>query len=359
MPNKRIGLIFMLCCIVTTIFAQVSFHVHIDSVEFYIGEQTRLTLDLVTNKSQNIILPKYKSGDEIIPNVEVVEVSKPDTTQLNEGKKLKIQQQYVITAWDSTFYNLPPFIVSVDGQQYETESQPFRVLMMEVDTLHVDQFFPPYDVMEPSFAWEDWQWVVLFSFLAPILFLIAIYLYDRARKGKPIVTIKRRKKVLPPHRVAIEEIERIKTDRKWTEEDSKEYYTMLTSTLRTYIQNRFNFNAMEMTSGEIIERLTAEENAGSLDELREIFTTADLVKFAKHSTLINENDANLVAAVEYINQTKQEMDVNAKPEPEIIKITDKKRMNQVLTMRIVALVATLAALTLVAWIAWRTADLLM
>ena len=34
--------------------------------------------------------------------------------------------------------------------------------------------------------------------------------------------------------------------------------------------------------------------------------TADLVKFAKYSTLINENDANLVSAIDFINQTKLE-----------------------------------------------------
>ena len=44
----------------------------------------------------------------------------------------------------------------------------------------------------------------------------------------------------------------------------------------------------------------------SLDELRVLFQTADLVKFAKYSTLINENDMNLVNAIEFINQTKIE-----------------------------------------------------
>ena len=34
--------------------------------------------------------------------------------------------------------------------------------------------------------------------------------------------------------------------------------------------------------------------------------TADLVKFAKYSTLINENDKNLVSAIDFINQTKLE-----------------------------------------------------
>jgi DNA replication initiation complex subunit (GINS family) len=44
----------------------------------------------------------------------------------------------------------------------------------------------------------------------------------------------------------------------------------------------------------------------SLDELRQLFMTADLVKFAEYSTMINENDANLVNAIDFINQTKQE-----------------------------------------------------
>jgi hypothetical protein len=63
---------------------------------------------------------------------------------------------------------------------------------------------------------------------------------------------------------------------------------------------------MEMTSSEIIERLTASQDQQALDELRQLFTTADLVKFAKYSTMINENDANLVSAIDFINQTKLE-----------------------------------------------------
>jgi CHASE3 domain sensor protein len=89
-------------------------------------------------------------------------------------------------------------------------------------------------------------------------------------------------------------------------ENQKEYYTKLTDTLRKYIEERYGFSAMEMTSSEIIERLMSTGDQQSLDELRQLFTTADLVKFAKYSTMINENDANLVNAIDFINQTKLE-----------------------------------------------------
>jgi hypothetical protein len=213
--------------------------------------------------------------------------------------------------------------------------------------------------MELPFLWAEWR-TIAFGGLLFLLMLACIgVLFYHVKHGKPIVRFIRRKKKLPPHQVAMDEIERIKSERKWAEEDSKEYYTLLTDALRNYIRDRYGFNAMEMTSSEIIEQLIAENNEEALDELREIFRTADLVKFAKYSTLINENDANLVAAVEYVNQTKIEVDPNAKPEPEIIKETDQKRLTQVKMMRIAMVVLVVLSVALLAWMVWRSTDLLM
>lgn len=342
-----------------TINAQVLVDVKVDSLQLLIGEQTDITLGVTLGLKQKLQLPKLKNGDQLIPNVEVVNVQHPDTNLLDEGKRMEIIQRYTITAWDSSLYYLPPFEVNVDGKKYKSKSLAIKVYTVDIDTLHTDRFFPPHTIMDVPFAWSDWRNIVMYSFVVVILLLICVVLFYHIVNGKPIVRIIRRKKVLPPHKVAIIEIERIKADRKWAEEDSKEYYTLLTDTLRTYIKDRYGFNAMEMTSSEIINRLIEDNNEDALSELREIFTTADLVKFAKYNTLINENDANLVAALEYINQTKQEVDPNAKPEPEIIKETDKKRMNQVLTMRIVMGVLIVISICLTCWLIWRSVDILL
>ena len=78
-----------------------------------------------------------------------------------------------------------------------------------------------------------------------------------------------------------------------------------------------------MTSFEIIQHLQEVNDETAIAELRELFQTADLVKFAKYSTLINENDRNLVSAIEYINQTKIE-EPEQKPEPEVIVVEEKR-----------------------------------
>ena len=339
--------------------AQVLVDVKVDSLQLLIGEQTDLTLGVTIGAKQKLQLPAFKKGDEIIPCIEIVDIQRPDTNYMNEGKRMEIIQRYAITAWDSSLYYLPPFEVTVDGKKYKSKSLAIKVYTVDIDTLHTDKFFPPNGIMDVPFAWSDWKNVVYCSFLVVFLLFICVVLYYHIVIGKPIVRIIRRKKVLPPHKVAINEIERIKADRKWANEDSKEYYTLLTDTLRTYIKDRYGFNATEMTSAEIIDRLISENNEEALSELREIFTTADLVKFAKYVTLINENDANLVAALEYVNQTKQEVDPNAKPEPEVIKETDKKRMNQVMAARIIMGILIVISLCLTCWLIWRTVDILL
>lgn len=338
--------------------AQVQVDVRIDSLQLLVGEQTGITLDVTADANKKIKFPELKPGMELVPNVEIVAVDAPDTTVLNEGKRLSISQKITITAWDSAFYYLPPFEVMEDTVVYPSKSLALKVLVYDVDTLNLDKFFPPHPHMELPFAWSDWRGVTYATISLILLLAIAFALFDRARKGKPIVRIIRRVKKLPPHEVAISEINRIKTARMWAEEDSKEYYTLLTDALRNYIQERYNFSAMEMTSGEIIQHLLEVSDEQALQELKEIFRTADLVKFAKWSTFMGENDANLVAAMEYINQTKQEPDPNAKPEPDIIKETDQQRLTQVRLMHVVSGILAVTALCLLAWVIWRSIDLL-
>ena len=78
------------------------------------------------------------------------------------------------------------------------------------------------------------------------------------------------------------------------------------------------------TSAEIIDYLQESNDKEAIEDLRQLFQTADLVKFAKYAPLLNENDMNLVSAVEFINQTKVEPDPNEKSAPTEITIEEKR-----------------------------------
>ena len=355
--NRVVAFFAIALFVVSSLTAQVSVIARLDSVEFYVGQQDGLELQVSFPSTQKLQLPPFKKGMEILPNVEIVDIANPDTLFLNDGKHLQVTQRYIITAWDSSFYYLPPIEVKVDTTIYESKSLAFRVFTLDVDTINSDRFFPPRDIQELPFSWDDWKQIAYGVLTVIPLAALIVFLTIMIHKGKPIFRIVRRKKKLPPHQVAITEIQRIKHERTWSAEDNKEYYTQLTDALRVYIQERYGFSAMEMTSSEIIERLTRDGDETSLDELREIFRTADLVKFANWSTQINENDANLVSALQYVNDTKIEEDPNKAPEPEIIKETDKQRQLQVGIMRVVIIIAILAITFIIGSIAWRLYDM--
>jgi len=340
-----VGLFLLLLLLPVLSFAQVVFEARIDTLVLLIGEQRELTLDVTCGAQQKLKMPDLRPLQPLTDKVEIVDFLSSDTTRLDEGKRMQVQNRYSITAWDSAFVYLPPFTVEVDGQPYQSKSLALKVIMIPVDTVHVDRFAPPKDIQNNPFSWDDWKPAIWLLVLNQLLVIALLWLYGRWRENKPIIRFVKRKVKLPPHQVAMSEIERIKGERKWAEEDSKEYYTQLTDTLRTYIKERYGFNATEMTSSEIIERLLQEQDETALAELRQLFTTADLVKFAKWTTLINENDANLVSAIDFINQTKMEVDPNAKPEveeiPEEVKQSQKRSFAAKVVMWLMGFVAVL------------------
>ena len=302
---KKISIVILLILSVLPIKAQVEVKTQIDSTEILIGQQAHITLDITIKSGMKIAFPEYKPQQNITPGVEVLEQSIPDTSSLSD-ERLKISRVYTLTSFDENIYYIPAMNVKVDGKDYKSKELALKVLTVEVDTLHPEKFYPPKDVQNNPFKWEDWSALFWMGLLLTVLALLVYYLYTRYKENKPVIAKVKFVKRLLPHQKAMNEIERIKADNLVSSENQKEYYTKLTDTLRKYIEERFGFSAMEMTSSEIISSLKANGDNEMIKELNELFETADLVKFAKYSTLINENDNNLVNAIQYINTTKME-----------------------------------------------------
>ncbi len=285
--------------------AQVVVEQTVDSVAILIGQQTQLRLAVTLPQGSHLQWPALKAAQYVVPGVEVVEAHAADTVG-SEGSQLKVEKVYTITSFDEKLYSIPGLAVKVDGKSYKGGTAALKVITVDVDTLHPNQFYPPKDVQDNPFLWAEWSPYVWLSLLVLVLALVAFYLLVCLHENRPIIAKIRIVRHVPAHQRALGEIEKIKAGRLQASDDQKTYYTQLTDTLRKYIEERFGFNAMEMTSSEIITRLQQSGDPKMLSELQELFTTADLVKFAKYSTMINENDLNLVNAIHFIDETKQE-----------------------------------------------------
>ncbi len=325
----------------------VTVNAEIDSCQRLIGEQAKITLEVTANSGSRIVFPTF--DDELVEGVEIVHKAVPDTQYFNDRKRIEITEVYTVTSFDSSLYVIPPFEVLVDGDPYFSKELAMAVYMMPVDTANVDSFFGPKDIWRTSLSWADvqdsfWLFVVLLLLSVAFGWVLVRYL-----KNKPIIRIVKIKPKLPSHVVALNEIERIKNNDKWRAGGlSKEYYTELTDAIREYLNNRFDFNATEMTTAEIVDNLMRVCDKEAYKELEELLVMADLVKFAKFEPPMNENDRNILNAIEFVNKTKVAESEQA-PQPTEKKIVNKrsKREKRLLLLTVVVLgVAAVALLVM-------------
>ena len=331
----------------------------IDSLQMLIGQQTILHLKATARKGAKVVMPSFKPQVQIVPGVEVVEQSKGDTMHLGDNQMV-VSRDYTITSFDEKVYAIPALNVKIDGKNCHGNPLALKVLTVPVDTVHSNQFYPPKTVQENPFLWSEWSFAFWLSFLLLIVCGAMLYLRNRLKKNKPIIARIRIIKRVPAHEKALKEINYIKQHHSTSnQETQKEYYTHLTNALREYIVNRFGFNAMEMTSTEIIENLRASGDQKMIDELRMLFSTADLVKFAKYEIPMNENDANLVNAINFIDQTK----TNELPKEEKIVPTlsseDQKSQQQRRLIKTLLWIGGFSAVAILGYIIYQVVMLLM
>ena len=315
--NKKV-IIFLICFLETLsagVFANdFSVSARLDSSQIQIGEQTKLHFEVLQPAKGKVIMPIFR--DTVVSGVEVVKALKPDTIHLENGR-IKINQNYLITAFDSGYYTIPSIRFALGQQIAATNPIALRVNTVKVD-VKKDDIKDIKSVMDAPFSWKElfkWIGLVLGALLivALIVYLLMKYVF---KKDITILPAKEEVK-LPPHVVAIGKLEKIKTEKLWQTGHIKEFYIQLTDVIREYMQNRFGISALEMTSDEILRAINSVPEAKLVrDNLYQVLKLSDLVKFAKFVPLQNENDLSLVNAYILVDKTKQEEVVPEQPEKE-------------------------------------------
>ena len=311
----------ILACLALPAFSQVTINASIDSLQLFIGEQTQVKIEVSCPADGELVMPTY-SDNMLMEGIEILGEVKTDTQYLNKRKHMIVTQAYTVTSFDTAFYYIPPFEVLVDGQPYESNSLALMVMTFDVDTANVEAIYPIKDIMKRPLTFVEVLPLGGSIVLVIVLCFLIPFLLTRYRDNKPILRRVTIAPKLPPHQVALQEMERIKEEKSWLRDDVKQYYTELTDALRGYMEERFGFNAKEMTSDEIITKLNEQPDKEWIGELRELFQMSDLVKFAKYKPLINENDMNLINAIDFINKTKVEVTTPAEPEVQEIVVKE-------------------------------------
>jgi len=301
-------------------FAQnFSVQAKIDSVAMWLGDQCNVTFEIYQNADIKVTAPIF--SDTLISGIEIVEKPKIDTIANQDGS-LKITQTYLVTSFDSALYYIPPFPFASGQDTIFSDNLSLKVVSPEVQmdtTQNVPILADIKGLEKAPINWQLIKKILLWSIPVWLLLALIIWLIIKFVIKKPIIIQEKPIIKRPAHEIAFEKLEEIRKEKIWQQGRAKEYYTQLTDVLREYLENRFDVPTFEKTSSEIIDSLQfiKKEYSEQLNSLRRIFTTSDLVKFAKFIPDINENNAVLNNSEDFVSETiLKELEQNEKVKEE-------------------------------------------
>ena len=145
----------------------------------------------------------------------------------------------------------------------------------------------PSDAIGPLQLKFPWWLVTIIAFFAVIIWgLIIYYLMKVSVKAKipemRIVKLKR-----DPHVIALEALGALENKKSWEKGDFKSHYFGVSEILKAYFGGRYNFDAAESTTTELLEslreRAVHESSLGGsiVNKVKELFGDLDFVKFTE------------------------------------------------------------------------------
>lgn len=220
----------------------------------------------------------------------------------------------LLTSFDEGLYELPAVEVLLRHSDGVTDRREFEGRFLDVTAMPVDTAsFEVHEIKDqiryPVTFREVFPWVaasvMLATLIAGLIVLIVVLVHRRRRKTEGPKE--------PAHITALRRLDALRGPDNWTPQHQKATYSALTEALREYIADRYEFPAMEMTSREIMDGLSSCEMLPELYAgLERLFSTADYVKFAKHTAPEEENVAAVPLAVRFVTETyRRELDADA------------------------------------------------
>ncbi len=311
--------------------AQVTLNVKMDTNMLLIGDQTKFSMQASFPKDVDVVFPVF--SDTIIDKLEIISIAKPDTVVVDEI--IKLTHAYTVTSFDSGWYEIPPLDFGIkwaDSDLLDTiKSNPvyFGVITMPIDTANSDAIT---DIKAPLGAPITFKEIAPFAGVGLgvlLLAFLAYYLYMRFGKKEPIFVRKEKPKE-PAHLIAFRNLDALRTEKLWQGGRNKAYYSGLTDVVRTYIEDRYSVPAMEQTTDEIrlaLKNMSALEQ-GLKSELFEVLSRADFVKFAKATTMPDENEKSMEFAYRFVEKTKFEPEVEAAEDSSIEQEASSEKMDK-------------------------------
>ena len=117
---------------------------------------------------------------------------------------------------------------------------------------------------------------------------------------------------IPPHVLAFQALQSLIGKGLLEKDECKPFYTELSMILRAYLEGRFNLNAPDETTEEIVEEMSRspELDGSQRNILQEFMRQADMVKFAKGHPDRSTMESAFATTKQFVEETKQPEEKN-------------------------------------------------
>lgn len=270
-----------------------------------IGDHFDLEITVDKDQLQIVDFPAFKDN-KLTEYIEILEESAVDTLS-HEGRRVRLGKRYRLTTFEEGVHPVGHFpVLYVDKNIVDTLLSADS-LILEVGTFEIDTTTMTIRDIKPTMGaplkfgeisgYIGWGLLILAA-IALVVWRIICLRRNLTVFGKP-------KPVEPPHVAAIRALEALHNQKLWQNNKHKQYYTRLTDILREYLDGRYGIPAMEMTTEETLADLAEWKiPVKNFTQLKDLLSTADLVKFAKYVPEADYNEAAYTGAYYFVENTK-------------------------------------------------------
>ena len=230
-----------------------------------------------------------------------------DTLSYQKKKGLAdIRGTVILSPFEAGKYNMDTLPVGIASAKGVIDTLLFEPVQFEVTTIPVDTAtFEINDIKEQIKYPVTFKEVLPYSLAVLVLAaltVLAVILFKRAAARKKEAESKE-----PAYIVALRTLENYRGDKYWAPEKQKAFYSGITDALKFYIEDRFGVDAPEMTTAELFDAIKSDKDITPemFAEVKDLFETADFVKFAKFTATQTQTASALPVAVKFVTTTYQ------------------------------------------------------
>jgi len=290
--------------------AQPTIKVTTEKNRYIIGDRIDVKLTIQKPEGYIISWPQFSPGYgrfELIDSM--MEDSSPNGSI--------IHRTIAVSAYDSGKFYFPAIAVFFRHKSDTTQrilfSDSFPITMLRVGVDTTKDFMPIKAPEKLAYTWQELLPYIIGGALLLAIIITLIVMYIRKKKKEAQMS----RPLLPPYEEAMEELFKLKKQQLWESGEVKQYYIRLSDIIRRYIERRFGIEAMESTTNEIVRALKktdAEHHART--KLKELLELSDLVKFARLTTIADDNLNSYIMAIDFVEMTRPVILPNEPPKPE-------------------------------------------